>query len=56
MRVRPPPSPVAIGEAPRAIPAEIYFAAFVAALMKILGYDMEGAPPVCKQRVAMLRS
>ena len=29
---------------------------FVAALMEILEYGMEGAPPECKQRVVTLRS
>ena len=38
------------------MPAEIHFAAFVAALIETLEYGMEGAPPVCKQRVATLRS
>ena len=47
--------PVAI-EAPRAMPAGIHLATFVAALMETLEYGVEGAPPVCKQRVATLRS
>ena len=37
------------------MPAEMHFATFVAALMETLEYGMEGAPPVCKQRVATLR-
>ena len=49
-------TPVAIGETPRAMPAEIHCATFVASLMETLEYGMEGAPPVCKQRVAPLRS
>ena len=50
------PPPVAIGETPRAMPAEIRFVTFVAALMETLEYRMEDAPAVCKQRVATLRS
>ena len=38
------------------MPAEIYFVTFVAALMETLEYGMEGASPVCKQRIATLRS
>ena len=37
------------------MPGEIQFATFLAALMETLEYGMEGAPPVCKQRVATLR-
>ena len=48
--------PVAKGETLRAIPAEIHFATFVAALMETLENGMEGVPLVCKQRVATLRS
>ena len=50
------PPPVALGETPRAMPAEIHLATFLAALMETLEYGMEGAPPVCKQRVVTLRS
>ena len=35
-----------IGETPRAMPAEIHFGTFVAALMETLEYRIEGAPPV----------
>ena len=38
------------------MPAEIRFVTFVAALIETLEYGMEGAPAVCKQRVATLRS
>eukprot|EP00904_Undaria_pinnatifida_P006574 jgi/Undpi1/3046/HiC_scaffold_15.g06422.m1 len=48
--------PVAKGETLRAIPAEIHFATFVAALMETLENGMEGVPLVYKQRVATLRS
>ena len=48
--------PVAKEETPRAMPADSHFATFVAALIETLEYGMEGAPPVCEQRVATLRS
>ena len=54
--VEDPPPPLAIGETPRAMPAEIHFATIVAALMKTIEYGVQSAPPVCKQRVATLRS
>ena len=38
------------------MPAEIHFATIVAALMKTIEYGVQSAPPVCKQRVATLRS
>ena len=47
---------VAIGETLRVMPAVIPFATFVAALVETLKYGIEGAPPVCKQRVSTLRS
>ena len=48
--------PVSKGETPRAMPAEIHVVPFVAALMQTVEYEMKGAPPVCKLRVAVLRS
>ena len=48
--------PVAMGEMPRAMPAEIQCSTFVDALMENLEYAMNGAPLVCKQRVVRLRS
>eukprot|EP00904_Undaria_pinnatifida_P010803 jgi/Undpi1/6853/HiC_scaffold_21.g09329.m1 len=48
--------PVALGEMPRAMAAEIHCSTFVAACMENLEYAMDGAPPVCKQRVVKLRS
>ena len=48
--------PVAIRETLRAMPAEVLLATFAAALIETLENGIKGAPPVCKQRVATLRS
>ena len=48
--------PEAIRETPRAMPAEIHLVSFVATLMETVKYRMKVAMPVCKQRVATLRS
>lgn len=38
------------------MPAEFLFDAFVAALVEALEYGMKGASPLCKRRVATLRT
>ena len=43
------------GEIPLAMPTEVHFCTFIAALMAVLEYVMGGAPELCKLRVANLR-
>ena len=47
--------PVPAGEEPVAMPADVHFATFVAALLATLEYGMEGAQAVCKNRVRTVR-
>ena len=47
--------PLAAGQAPASMPAQVHFATFVAAFLATLEYGMEGAQAVCKNRVRTLR-